>query len=243
VSRPGLTIVADEAALAQLVAERFAAAAGAAIAARGRFAVALAGGSTPKAAYALLAREPLRSRVDWSRTEIFFSDERCVPPDDEASNYKMAAGALLNAVPLDPSRIFRMRGEAEPQAAAREYAALLTDRLGSLPQFDLLMLGMGPDGHTASLFPGSDPFADDAALVRAPFVPAFVTYRITLTPRAINAARYVQIATAGSAKAAALAAVLEGPYAPQTYPIQAVKPVSGDLAWLVDRAAAAALHA
>ena len=242
-SEPHLIVVADAAALARAVAEHVVEAANEVLATRGRFDLALAGGSTPQAAYELLASAPLRDRVDWSKVRFFFGDERCVPPDDPQSNYKMAHDALLRPLSIDPERIFRMRGEDDPPSAARAYAALLVERLGNPPAVDLLMLGMGPDGHTASLFPGSDPFAADDALVRAPYVEKFATYRITLTPRAINAARKVAIAAAGGVKAEALRDVFEGPYDPVRRPIQVVRPTHGTLTWLVDRAAVTLLEA
>ena len=236
-----IVVVADATALAQAVAEFFVGAARAATAARGRFNVALAGGSTPKAAYALLVTPTLRSSVAWERVRFFFGDERCVPPDDEQSNYGMARRALLEPLHIDPAHVFRMRGEDEPESAASAYAGVLRKELGAEPRFDLITLGMGPDGHTASLFPGEDPLTDDARLVRAPYVAKFSTYRITLTPRAINGAREVAIATAGEEKAAALARALDGPRNPVECPIQIVAPRDGRLTWLADRAAAA-LH-
>jgi 6-phosphogluconolactonase len=235
-----LVVVPDADALALAVAERFVAAARFALERRGRFNVALAGGSTPKAAYALLASR-FPDALDWSAVRFFFGDERCVPPDDDQSNFKMARTAMLVPLEIPAQHVFRMQGEIDPAEAARTYADVLRLELGPEPVFDLVMLGMGPDGHTASLFPGTDPLTDDDRLVRAPYVAKFATYRITLTPRVINAARAVEIATAGDEKAAALAAVLEGPHEPATYPIQIVAPRDGNLTWLVDRAAAAKL--
>ena len=244
--RVTLVVVRDDVALAERVADHTLAAARAAIARRGRFDLALAGGSTPKAAYALLACAPRRDAIDWGRVRFFFGDERCVPPDDDESNYKMARLALLEPLGIAPEAVFRMQGEAAPDAAARAYAGVLRAELepdaACVPAFDLVMLGMGPDGHTASLFPGTDPLADDDALVRAPYVAKFATHRITLTPRAINAAHEVAVATAGAAKTAALAAVLTGPFEPQTYPAQILRPRNGTLTWLVDEAAAADLR-
>lgn len=228
--------------VAAAVADAFIADAQKAIAQRGAFFVALAGGTTPKAAYELLGQEPRRSRVDWTRVQIFFGDERCVPPDNPESNYKMAADAFLRAAAVPPQNVHRMRGEDDPLQAAQEYAALLVDMLGESPRFDLIMLGMGTDGHTASLFPGSDPHTDDALLVRAPYVEKMGSHRITLTPAVLNNARHVMVATEGLAKAPALYAVREGPYDPSVHPIQVLAPRSGILSWYVDRAAAAELQ-
>ncbi|MGP6159371.1 MAG: 6-phosphogluconolactonase [Vulcanimicrobiaceae bacterium] len=236
-------VAADEAALAKAVAEHVVEVAHESLAARGRFDLALAGGSTPKAAYQLLAAAPLRERVDGAKVRFFFGDERCVPPDDAQSNYKMAHDALLGPLSIPPERIFRMHGEDDPPSAARSYARTLLEQLGSAPVLDLVMLGMGPDGHTASLFPGTDPLLDDEALVRAPYVEKFSTYRLSLTPRVINAARNVAIAAAGKAKAEALRDVLEGPHDPIRRPIQVVQPTSGTLTWLLDRAAVTLLKA
>jgi 6-phosphogluconolactonase len=239
---PGkLVVVADDDALARAVAAYFIATALDAIAARGRFDVALSGGSTPKAVYALLAAPLAVAALAWPRVRFFFGDERCVPPDDPESNYKTARDGLLEPLGIDAAHVFRMRGEDEPTAAARDYAAVLRAELGPSPVFDLVMLGMGPDGHTASLFPGTDPLTDDEALVRAPWVEKFSTHRITLTPRVINAARTVAIAAGGAAKASVLREVREGAYDPMVHPIQIVNPHDGELIWFVDAAAAGAL--
>jgi 6-phosphogluconolactonase len=239
-----LEIFAGAGELAQALATRVAVQARASLAARGSFTLALAGGSTPKAAYALLGTSPLRESVDWSRVRFFFGDERCVPPADDQSNYKMARESLLDVLRIAPSAVFRMRGEDEPAAAARDYAAILRRELafeGEVPILDLVMLGMGPDGHTASLFPGTDPFEDDALLVKAPYVAKFSSYRISLTPRVLTSARAVVVATEGEAKAEALAAVLDGPYDPLRLPIQILRGAGERLSWLVDRAAAGRL--
>jgi 6-phosphogluconolactonase len=242
IDRSHLVVVPDANALAERVARHTLDTAREAIARHGRFDVALAGGSTPKAAYALLAAAPLRDEIDWTRARFFFGDERCVPPDDDESNYKMARLALLEPLGVADHAVFRMHGEDEPGAAAAAYAGVLRATLdrddAGIPVFDLVMLGMGPDGHTASLFPGTDPLADDAALVKAPFVAKFGTHRLTLTPATINAAREVAIATAGATKTDALAAVMNGPYEPATYPVQIVRPRDGRLWWLVDEVAA-----
>ncbi|MBV9648251.1 MAG: 6-phosphogluconolactonase [Candidatus Eremiobacteraeota bacterium] len=235
--RSVIRVAATDAELAGEVAAYVASAATTAIAARGRFTIALAGGNTPKAIYATLAAPPYAVSVDWRRVLFFFGDERCVAPDDPDSNYGMAETTLLRPLHIDPHQIFRMHGEDEPARAAADYAETLVRELGDPPVFDLIMLGMGPDGHTASIFPGSSPVTDDVLIVNAPFVPKVGSYRLTLTPRAINAAREVIVVTAGEAKAEALSAVLDGPYDPNTYPVQIVNPCSGTLCWFVDRAA------
>jgi 6-phosphogluconolactonase len=237
-----LRIAADEAALAELLTKFVAVRAREAIAAHGRFDIALAGGSTPKAAYAILAAEPYRSSVDWSLVRFFFSDERCVPPSDPQSNFKTANDELLRPLGIAPGQIFRMRGEIEPALAAASYAEIVREELGALPAFDLVLLGMGADGHTASLFPGSDPTLDEESLVRAPWVGQLCAHRITLTPRAINAARAVAIAAAGPEKAEALRKAIQGPHDTVRTPIQAVHPDGGSLSWFVDAAAAANLE-
>ncbi len=227
-------------ALAQAVADVFVSRAQDAIDARGEFFVALAGGTTPKGSYQLLAREPRRSAVAWDRVRIFFGDERSVGPDDDDSNYKMTREAFLDAV-VPPHNVYRVRGEDDPVQAAADYAAVLLNLMGLEPRFDLIMLGMGADGHTASLFPGADPRTDDERLVREVWVEEKQTYRITLTPSVINAARHVLIATEGESKAAILREVLEGPHDPVARPVQIVAPSNGTLDWYVDRAAAAQL--
>ncbi len=209
-----------------------------AIAERGRFAVSLAGGTTPKAAYALLAGLPAARALDWRAIEIFFGDERCVAPDDEQSNYRMARLAFFDAVGVPARQVHRMRGEEDPPRAALAYRDDLVATLGPQPRFDLVLLGVGPDGHTASLFPGGDPFADDAALVRAVYAPTQGQWRLTLTPRVLNGARTIAFTVEGAGKAAMLKTVREGSYEPSRYPAQSIAPHDGRLLWLVDRAAA-----
>ena len=227
-----ITVLDDAAAVADAAAEAFIDAAARAIAARGRFTVALAGGSTPKATYARLAAMP--ERVDWQRVEVFFGDERRVPPDHKDSNYRMAREALLDHVPLDPAHVHRIAGELPPDEAARAYDALLA-RSGPL---DLALLGMGPDGHTASLFPGTPALAERTARVVPVYVPKLDAWRVTLTAPELSAAREVVITTVGAEKADALAQALEGP--PGSVPIQLVQPAGG-ARWIVDRAAAGKL--
>lgn len=227
--------------VARALAEVFVEAGNAALAERGRFSVSLAGGTTPKAAYALLAGPPFAGALDWNAVEVFFGDERCVPPGDDRSNYKMANDAFLRAVAIPEANVHRIRGEEDPQTAARAYRAELESALGAHPRFDLVMLGMGPDGHTASLFPGEDPQTDDASLVRAVYSQSQSQWRVTFTPAVINAARSVVFAVEGSEKAQTLARVREGPRDVVTLPAQIVAPADGAVIWLVDAAAAAGL--
>lgn len=236
-----LHLLPDGPAVARALAELFIDIAATALADRGRFTVALAGGNTPRATYALLATPEFAERVSWSDVYVYFGDERCVPPDDEQSNFRMAQETLLGVVPIPEKNIHRMRGEIDPSQAAQEYAQELTEDLGIPPRFDLVMLGMGPDGHTASLFPGADPQADSGALVRGVYAQAQLMWRITLTPTVINAARNVVFAVEGAGKAETLAAVREGTYEPTKYPSQIVAPFDGRLIWLVDSAAAGSL--
>lgn len=246
-AEPEIHVSADPAALAREAAGRFGALAGAANAERGRFVVALSGGSTPKALLGLLAGAPYRDAIDWGRVHVAWGDERCVPPDDEQSNYRMAREALLDHVPIPPEQIHRMPAELpDPGAAAGAYEATLRRLFdlppGALPRFDLIHLGLGTEGHTASLFPGSPALAERERLVAAPFVEKLNTYRITLTPSAINAAREVQFLVAGAEKAATVRRVLRAPRDPSELPAQIVTPAEGRLVWLLDAAAAAELE-
>jgi 6-phosphogluconolactonase len=240
--RGELCIYADAGAVAQALADCFVDTGQRAIAERGRFTVALSGGNTPRAAYELLAADPLRNNLPWSDVFIYFGDERCVPPDDERSNYRMAREAFLDTVPIPSANVARMRGEADPGQAANEYASVLRADLGGSPRFDLVMLGLGEDGHTASLFPGIDQAVEENSLVEAACAQAQAMWRVTITPKLINAARRVVFAVEGAQKARALAAVYDGPRDPMTYPAQLVQPSSGDLTWLVDEAAASLLR-
>lgn len=229
----------DATSLMERAAELFAETARQAVAARSRFTVALSGGSTPRALYELLAAEPYVTRTPWEATEIFWSDERCVPPTSDESNYRMAYEALLARVAVPEERVHRMRGEDEPQVAARAYARILEEKLDeSPPRLDLILLGMGEDGHTASLFPGSTALSDTEHLVVAPFVEKFKAHRLTMTLGTINAARNVTFIVSGEAKAETLRAVLEDERGAHPLPSKLVEPSGGELVWLVDEAAA-----
>jgi 6-phosphogluconolactonase len=234
-------ILSDESALAAAAADRFVSIVESTLRFRRVADVVLAGGSTPRAMNALLASSQLRSSVAWERVRFFFGDERTVPPDDAESNFNMTRETLFAPLGIPDDHIFRMRGEDEPHAAAADYAAVLTRELGARPRFDLLYLGMGPDGHTASLFPGTIASVDDSKLVVANWVETFSTWRITLTPHVLNDAAHVVITTGGDAKADALHAVFDGPHQPDRYPVQLVAPEDGELHWIIDEAAAAKL--
>lgn len=234
--------------MAEAGAELFVRLAGEAQAAGRPFGVALSGGSTPRAMFALLASDHSRNRVDWSAIEVFWSDERAVPPDDPQSNFGMAKTALLDHVPVPPEHIHRMPAEQTPLVAiADAYAAEIRRTLGvgraRTPRLDLVMLGMGPDGHTASLFPETAALEDRHRLVAANHVPKLDADRLTFTPKLINAAAHVLFLIAGEDKAAALNEVLEGERRPSLYPAQLVAPEDGTAHWYVDRAAAARLSA
>jgi 6-phosphogluconolactonase len=245
-SEPTVTVVPDPDALADAAARLIADAAADAIEARGRFMWALAGGETPRATYARLALPPFRERVDWRRVWVFFGDERAVPPDHPDSNYRMAHETLLGKVPVPAAQVLRIRGEAEDlEVAAAEYAGALVTafgtRRGELPRFDLVLLGMGVDGHTASLFPGSPVVREVFRAVAAVHVgAASIPQRLTLTLPVLNAAARVVFLVAGAEKAKAVKAVL-GERA--TLPAAMVQPNHGELVWLLDRAAAAQLAA
>ena len=239
----GATGVDTPAALAEEAADLFVRAAADAITGRGRFMVALAGGATPRGLYARLAAEPFRSQMDWRCTWVFFGDERCVPPTDPESNYRMARETLLAHVPVPSGKIFRMYGEAADAArAAEEYERRLREAFEPGPvHLDLILLGMGLDGHVASLFPGS-PVLDekDRLVIAVEARAAVVAKRITLTPPVLNAARRVLFLIAGAEKARSVADVLRNPAS--SLPGACVRPTEGAVTWLLDRAAAEGLR-
>lgn len=209
------------------------------------FTVALAGGSTPRAMYRLLAdpSAPYVVPIAWNRIRFYFGDERSVPPDHPDSNYRMALETLLSKVPVRPGSVARFRSEGDdPEAVAAEYEQILRQSFGigqnDAPRFDLVLLGMGEDGHTASLFPGSAALRASSRLAVAPYVEKLDTHRYTVTPAVLNAAARVVFLVSGAAKAQALRAVLQGERRPDTYPAQIVEPDRGELLWLVDAEAA-----
>jgi 6-phosphogluconolactonase len=234
VSSPDVRIFESPRELAEAAARRFAEEAARGILEKGRFAVALAGGSTPKATYELLAAE-YRDALDWSKVHVFFGDERSVPPDHEDSNYRMAHETLLSRVPVGSA--YRMRGELNPREAATLYEEELTAFFGGPPNLDLILLGIGEDGHTASLFPRT-PALDvrDRWVVENP-VEKLGTTRITLTVPAINAAQKVAFLVAGEGKAEALKEILEGNADPRDYPAKLIRPTEAST-WMLDQTAA-----
>ena len=240
--QPELAILPEAAQLAQAAVNEFRTAAQSAIAQRGPFTVALSGGNTPRSVYSMLASE-CRQSLDWRKIFIFFGDERHVPPDDPQSNYRMARESLLSRVPLPEQNIFRVRAELPAQQAAEDYENTLRSFFqlapGGFPRFDLLFLGLGGDGHTASLFPGSAALSEISRLVVANWVEKFKTFRITLTFPVLNAAAQVIFLVSGVDKAGIVQEIFTKPQA--AYPSQSVRPRNGRLLWLLDRPAAGLL--
>ena len=240
-------ILADGAAIAKRAAQEFIEAAVVAVREKGAFSVSLAGGSTPKALYSLLVTDPaLRSEVPWDKIQLFFGDERHVGPGHPDSNFRMATETMISRVPLTKDQVVRIKGEyQDTEEAAREYEQALQSyfrlKAGEYPRFDLLLAGMGNEGHTLSLFPGTKALHANTRIVVRNWVGKLYTERITLTaPAASNAARIVIMVT-GADKALALKGVLEGPYEPEQLPVQLLQPKNGKLLWLVDAAAGSML--
>ena len=241
-------VEADPAALARRAAQYFLEMASEAVQARGRARIAISGGSTPKSTFALLAdrNQPWRSHMPWDALDLYWVDERCVPPDHADSNYRMTREAMLDHVPLKPEQIHRVEGELDPETAAARYESELrnTFRLegAETPRFDLVALGMGPDGHTASLFPHTEAIHELSRLSVANHVPQQKdSWRITLTWPVINHASSVFFLIAGNDKAAVLNEVLTGRRDPERLPSQLIWPASGILTLILDKAAAALL--
>ena len=247
-TKPAIQIVANADALNQAAAAEFVRQAGAAVEAKGACTVALSGGSTPKGLYGLLANDPTwRGQVPWDNIHVFWGDERHVPPDHPDSNYRTANEALLSKVPIPPANVHRIKSEhPDAHQMADDYEQTLQAffhlAAGQLPRFDLILLGLGPEGHTASLFPGTKALHETRRLVVSTWVGKFFTDRITLTPPVlINAASVIFLLT-DEDKALGLKAVLEGHDEPKQFPAQLIRPSHGRLLWLVDRAAASLLQ-
>ncbi len=249
--RSVVAILPNTAALAAAAAERIVVATEHAIRAGREFVVALSGGSTPRSTYELLARAPLISRVDWSRVQVVWGDERCVPPSDAESNYRMARESLLDHVPIPAANVHRIHGEDDPVDAAASYEATLRTLFrtsngppSSAPgnNIDLALLGLGDNGHTASIFPRSAVVDEQSRWVVAEYVAAVSMWRVTLTAPILNAATELLFLVSGRTKANVLKRVLEGPRRPRELPAQLIAPTSGRIQWLVDSAAAAELE-
>ena len=246
--RGQVVVVPDGSALARAAAERFARAVRQAVEERGQAFVALSGGSTPKQMGTILAREPFRSQIPWDRVHIFWGDERWVPLGSPESNAGEAKRGLLDLVPIPVTNVHPWETDAEsPREAAAAYEALLRetfDEPDGVPRFDLVLLGMGNDGHTASLFPNTDALAENQNLAVANFVPKMDATRLTLTAPVLNAAREILFLVGGPGKAETLEAVLEGPELPAIFPAQLIRSSLPDsqLWWLVDEDAVARLR-
>jgi 6-phosphogluconolactonase len=233
--------------VAVAAAQFFADAVANAVQARGLARVAISGGATPKAMFALLAdpAQPFLATVPWDKLFLYWVDERAVPPDNAESNYRMTNEAMLSKVPLAADHVFRMEGELEPEVAAARYESTIRNSFklegAETPTFDLILLGMGDDGHTASLFPHTEGLENITHIVIPNHVPQKDTWRITLTFPVINQGREVAFLIEGAAKAQVLSDVFTGPYQYETYPSQLIRPASGTLTLLLDSAAAAKL--
>lgn len=245
-NRREIRICRDLQTLSEQAAVLFVQLAAEATAARGRFTVALSGGSTPKEVYTLLAAAETCQQIPWSQVHLFWGDERCVPPTHSESNYRMVAETLIGRVPIPSHNVHRMPTEHAPLQAADAYEQVLREvfslSLDAWPCFDLIFLGMGADGHTASLFPDTAGLRENNRLVIAHYVDKLHTWRVTLTPPVLNHAAHVVFLVAGTEKAAILREVLQGPAQPERLPAQLVQPGHGTLLWLVDEAAAALLE-
>ncbi|HEY9869597.1 MAG TPA: 6-phosphogluconolactonase [Candidatus Obscuribacterales bacterium] len=243
--RATINICKDASDVARRLAERFLELARQAAAGNGRFTVALSGGSTPRALYSLLATPDWRDAVPWHQIHLFWGDERCVAHDSTESNFKMVNDTLILKVPIPQANVHATSGQdRDPAGAALRYEEEIKRffnlEAGQFPCFDLILLGMGPDGHTASLFPGSQGLQENKRIVVANFVDKFNTYRITLTLPAINQAQNVIFMVAGGDKSRMLSTVLQSPQV--VLPAQMIAPAAGTLAWFVDEAAAAELN-
>jgi len=243
-----LRVVSDPPALAWASSQEFLRLAAEAIRARGRFDVALSGGSTPRATYERIAeiwKEAPGGPLDWTRVHLFWGDERHVPPDDPQNNYRMANDAMIERVPIPPENVYPVPS-AIPDAreAASRYEARLIEALhlgpDDVPRFDLILLGMGPDGHVASIFPGTEAVDEEKRLVVGNWVDTTKTWRITLTLPVLNNAKHVIVLVAGREKAPALRRVRRGPHTPPLLPAERLHPRKGTLLWLADRDAAGA---
>ena len=243
-----IRILADTQAVALAAADEFVRLSREALQRKGKFTVALSGGSTPKTLYSILAeraQQKIGPEIPWAQIHLFFGDERHVPPDHSDSNYRMANDAMISKVPIPSANVHRIHTEnQDAAAAAADYDRTLVEVLGlssnALPRFDLILLGMGPDGHTASLFPGTAGVQELSKRVIANWVPKFNSFRVTFTRPVLNNAAEVMLLICGADKAPALAEVM-GSGDPNTYPIKYVQPRDGKVLWLLDKDAAGRL--
>jgi 6-phosphogluconolactonase len=245
-SEPHLIVLEDAHAVVVRAAEELAHIAGEAICLHGQFLLSLAGGSTPAAMYELLATR-FKLSVDWKEVQFFFGDERCVPPDSESSNYAMASRTMFAPLGIKPAQVHRIQGELKPEAAARAYEDQIRKTLAlaadAMPRFDLVLLGLGTNAHTASLFPGDPAIREPRRLAVAVEVDDPIQrHRVSLTPPLLNNAARVMFVVHGANKAAAVQQVLEGPRDPDRFPAQVIAP-QGELIWVLDKQAAGRLSA
>jgi 6-phosphogluconolactonase len=243
-----IVVSPDQESLNRKAAEYLVGAAREAIEARGRFAIALAGGSTPKPLYEMLASPSWRTQIDWGNVHVFWGDERLVPADHPDSNYRMVNAALLSKVPVVASNVHRVpteRGDPDAVAAAYEKTILqdFNASAGEIPRFDVSVLGLGANGHTASLFPHTKSLTENRKLVMAEFVQELDQYRVTMTLPLINHSRNIVFLVSGAGKASVVKEVIGGPSDPQRLPAQLIRPDDGTLVWMLDKAAAAELPA
>ncbi len=246
IDRTKVKIFPDPQVLSHAAAEQFVEIASQAIQAHGIFGAALSGGSTPHLLYRLLGSEPFSERVDWSKTHLFWGDERCVPPDNPENNYFKAKRDLLDHIPISEENVHRIQTELPPRKAAEAYEETLLRFFSSLADdeereqasFDLVLLGMGEDGHTASLFPGTDVIHEEARWMKAVYATELAAWRVTMTPAILNRARHILFLVAGAGKSYTLQRVIYGSYQPDRYPAQIIQPGQGELLWMVDEAAA-----
>jgi 6-phosphogluconolactonase len=240
-------VAANAEEITRLAAETFARSIAEAISARGVARVAISGGSTPRTVFELLANPaaPYLKQIPWDKLQLFWVDERCVPPTHEESNYHMTKAAMLDKIPLPAENIHRMEGELDPEEAASRYEAALRNAFrlegAQTPTFDFIILGLGPDGHTASLFPHTEGLHEIARLVIANHVLQKETWRVTLTWPVINQGREVAFLIEGEEKAEMVRTVFAGSYNPEEWPAQLIRPASGKLTLLLDSASAAQL--
>lgn len=228
--------------LSAAAAELFTTLADEAVQDHGSFTVALSGGKTPESAYRLLAQKPYLSRIPWQQIHIFWSDERCVLPDSPDSSERMARHAFLDSVPIPPQDIHPIRCQDSPAEAAINYETLLKQFFtGKPPAFDLILLGLGTDGHTASLFPNTDVLNEKKRWTAETYVPGQAFHRVTFTAPLINSAKTIVFLVSGIEKSDILQRVFEGPYDPWNLPAQLIRPITGSLIWLIDSDAASKL--